>query len=127
MVKNTGQQGNKIYSNYRLFGSKPRQTSYYSNYAQQKRYWAINGFQGHGKDKFRTDLLDFIRLRKYKGDKIIFILDENENMQTGKMAKELLQKPYNMTGSIRGKVGNMKFPTWYRCQRKLMQYGYLKT
>ena len=59
-----------------------KHTSYVSTYVQQKRYWDINSCPGCAKDKFRTDLLAFIKLRKNKGDKIIIMLDGNENMQT---------------------------------------------
>ena len=78
--------------------------------------WDINSYHGCTKDKFRTDLLAFIKLHNNKGDKIIIMLDGNENMQTWKTAKAFSQEPCSMKDSIRSKFGSLKFPTWYRGQ-----------
>ena len=55
-----------------------------------------------------------MKLRKPQVDKIVPILDGNDNMQTGKLAEALISEPLNMTDSIRTKVGNQNFPTHYR-------------
>ena len=47
------------------------------------------------------------------------MLDENENIQTGKQAKALKGEPYNMIDSVRSKVGNLKSPTYYRGQEQI--------
>ena len=78
--------------------------------------WDINSYHGCTKDKFRTDLLAFIKLCKNNRDKIVLMLDGNENMQIGKTAKALLQKIYNIIDSIRSKIGNLKSPTYHRGQ-----------
>ena len=98
---------------------KPGQTSYYSTYAQQTKCWVINGLKECAKNRFRKNLLEFIKLRKYKGDKIILMLDENENIQTRNLAKTLKSELYNMIDSIKTKVGNLKFLMYYRGQEQI--------
>ena len=44
---------------------------------------------------------------------------EMKNIQTGKLAKALQNEPYSMIDSIRTKVGNLKFPTYYIGQKKI--------
>ena len=60
-----------------------------------------------------------MKMRKLNGEKIILMLDGNDNMQTRKLAKALKDEPYNMIDRIRSKVGNLKFPTHYRGQEQI--------
>ena len=86
----------------------------------------INGINECPKEKFRKKLLEFIKLRKFKGDKIILMLDGNENMQTRKWAKALKCEPYNMIDNIRSKVVNLRFPMHYRGQEQISAIWILK-
>ena len=52
---------------------KPRQQSYYSTFAQQQRYFIMNGINDYPNINFRRGLLDFIELRKSKGEKSAYI------------------------------------------------------
>ena len=47
------------------------------------------------------------------------MMDGNENIQTGKLAKALTKEPFNMTDSIRTKIGDLKFATHYRGQEQI--------
>ena len=60
------------------------------------------------------DLVQFIRDRKQEGENIILMIDGNESMQIGKLAKELRDKSISMSDPIRSRVESSKFPTWFR-------------
>ena len=47
------------------------------------------------------------------------MLDGNENMRTGKLANMLRKEPINMRDTIRDRVGNRRFPTWFRGQEQI--------
>ena len=66
--------------------------------------------------KCREDLIKFILESKGKADRVILMIDGNENMRTGALAKRLKQRDINMRDSIREKVGSLKFPTWFQGQ-----------
>ena len=60
---------------------KPKKQVIFLHMHNNNKNWDINSYHGCTKDKFRTDLLAFIKLHKNKGDKIILMLDGNENIQ----------------------------------------------
>ena len=47
------------------------------------------------------------------------MLDGNENIRTGKLANMLKKEPLNMRDTIRDRIGNRKFPTWFRGQEQI--------
>ena len=47
------------------------------------------------------------------------MIDGNENMRMGKLANTLRKEPINMRDAIRDRVGNCKFPTWFRGQEQI--------
>ena len=47
------------------------------------------------------------------------MIDGNENMRTGKLANMLMKEPLNMRDTIRDRVGNRRFPTWFRGQEQI--------
>ena len=98
---------------------KPRKHSLLSSYAQQTRYWDMQGIKMCAKKKCRMDLMEFIRNRKQEGENIILMIDGNENMVIGKMAQELSEEPINMRDPIRTRVGSLRFPTWFRGQDQI--------
>ena len=95
---------------------KPRKQSMLSNYAQQERYWRMKGKEKCAKKKCREDLIKFILESRIKEERVILMIDGNENMRTGALAKRLKQRDINMRDSIWDKVGSQKFPTWFRGQ-----------
>ena len=98
---------------------KPRKHGYYSTFAQQKGYWTINGIKECSRENFRKYPLEFIKLCKYKEDKIILMLDGNENIHTRKLTKALNGKPYNMIDITMIKVGNLRFRMCNKCQEQI--------
>ena len=42
------------------------------------------------------------------------MIDGNESMRDGKLAKALRTETFGMRDPIRSRVGAEKFPTWYR-------------
>ena len=98
---------------------RSRKTSMLSTYAQQKRYWAIQGIDTCPRAKAREDLIEFVSDKKREGHRIILMIDGNENMRTGKLAEVLKKEPINMRDAIRDRVGNYKFPTWFRGQEQI--------
>ena len=52
------------------------------------------------REKGRRNLLEFIVALKRKGNRIILMLDGNENMRMGKLAKKLREEPINMRDAI---------------------------
>ena len=71
------------------------------------------------KKKCRKYLIKFILESRTKGERFILMIDGNENMRTGTLAKRLRQTDINMRDSIRDKVGSLKFPTWFRGQEQI--------
>ena len=59
-----------------------------STYSQHIRYWKIQGITVCAREKFRIDLVTFMKYCRAKGGIIILILNENEIIQTGKLARE---------------------------------------
>ena len=47
------------------------------------------------------------------------MVDGNENMRTGKLANKLREEPLLMRDAIRDRVGNRRFPTWFRGQEQI--------
>ena len=56
---------------------KPRKNSLLSSYAQQTRYWDMQGMKICAKNKCIMDLVQFIRDIKQDGENIILIIDGN--------------------------------------------------
>ena len=83
-------------------------------YAQQMRYWQLHDSTMCAKEKCRLDLLSFIRSARVNGDRVVLMIDGNESMRDGKLAKALRTEPFGMRDPIRSRVGAEKFPTWYR-------------
>ena len=74
----------------------------------------MQGIKICAKKKCRMDLMNFIRNLKQEGENIILMIDGNESMVIGKMAKALRDEPINMRDPIRTRVGSLRFPTWFR-------------
>ena len=79
----------------------------------------MRGEETCAKKKCREDLIKFILESRTKGERVILMIDGNENMRTGALAKRLKQRDINMRDSIREKVGSLKFPTWFRGQEQI--------
>ena len=80
---------------------RARKESMLSTYAQQKRYWLLQGIDICPRKKAREDLIAFISDKTREGNRIILMLDGNENMRTGKLANMLRKEPINMRDAIR--------------------------
>ena len=98
---------------------KPRKHSLLSTYAQQTIYWKLQGIGICAEDKCRLDIISFVRSVRVKGDMVVLMIDGNENMRNGKLAKALRAESINMRNPIRSRVGATKFPTWYRDQDQI--------
>ena len=64
-------------------------------------------------------MLQFIRVTKEAGDKVILMIDGNEIMLQGKLARELRKDEFGMKDHIWNRIGNKKFPTWFRGQEQI--------
>ena len=52
------------------------------------KYLNIKGINICVEEKFRFDLLDFIKSCRGKADRILLMLEEKENVQIGNLSKE---------------------------------------
>ena len=54
-----------------------------------------------------------------EGERVVLMIDGNENMRDGKLARALRSEPFCMKDTIRDRVGIKKFATWYRGQEQI--------
>ena len=95
---------------------RARKLNLLSTYVKQTRYWRLKGESQYARIKARKDLLKFVYTAKAAGDRVILMLDGNEIMLQGKLTQLLRGDEYGMKDVIQDRVGNKKFPTWFRVQ-----------
>ena len=69
--------------------------------------------------KAREDLLEFISDKNREGNRIILMIDGNENMRTGKLGNILKKEFLNMRDAICDRVGNRRFTKLFCDQEKI--------
>ncbi len=63
---------------------------------------------------FRDDLLDFIKSRRQKNERVVLMMDANKNVGTGVMSKELAQEGIDMKEAVHGMTAGLGPKTHFR-------------
>ena len=96
-----------------------RKRSMSSTIAQQRRYWQLHGIRVCPRVKFREDLFDLLKQWRENGDKLILLMDANENLESGPIERMLKHPDLNMEDII-SKRSNTDGPaTFIRGQRQI--------
>ena len=83
-------------------------------YKQQWRYIQEKGLKTNPKSMFREDLLHAPRQWKQEGDRLILMMDANENVQTGFMCKQMGEEDIDMVEAVHDQVPGPGPKTWFR-------------
>ena len=82
-------------------------------YKQQWRYIQEKGLKTNPKSMFREDLLHALRQWKQEGDRLILMMDANENVQTGFMCKQMGEEDIDMVEAVHDQVPGPGPKTWF--------------
>ena len=63
---------------------------------------------------FRDDLLDFIKSRRQKNERVVLMMDANENVVMGVMSRELAQEGIDMKEAVHGMTEGLGPKTHFR-------------
>ena len=84
MVDSAGSNFKKETKNTRVVTAyqpcKPNKLANSATYAQQKRYWMLHGCSQCLRKLFRENLIQLLTEWKENGDRIILLMDANEDM-----------------------------------------------
>ena len=83
-------------------------------YKQQERSIQEKGLKTNPKALFRDDLLHVLRRWRGQGDRVILIMDANENVLHGPMYKQLAKEDINMKEVVHSKTLGAAPKTWFR-------------
>ena len=96
-----------------------RKRSMSSTIAQQRRYWLLHGLRVCPRVKFREDLFNLLKQWRENGEKLILLMDANENLLSGPIERMLRHPDLDMEDVIRRR-SNMDGPaTFIRGQRQI--------
>ena len=98
---------------------KPNKLASSATYAQQKRYWMLHGCSQCPRKLFRENLIQLLTEWKENGDRIILLMDANEDMKSGQLASLLSAPSLNMIDVIKNKAGQDGPHTWIRGKRQI--------
>jgi hypothetical protein len=83
-------------------------------YKQQERFIQEKGLKTNPKALFREDLLQVLRRWRGQGDRVILIMDANENVIHGPMCKQLAKEDINMNEVVHSETPGAGPKTWFR-------------
>ena len=92
-------------------GSQSREGTYYHhslNYIRNK------GLRTNPRDMFRDDLVEAIRQWRSQGNRIILMIDANENVLTGQLADSLAADEIDMVEAVHSRTPGPGPKTWFR-------------
>ena len=87
--------------------------------AQQKRYWRLQGEYQCPRKLLRRDLVAKMLQWREEGDKLILILDGNENMKNGQLARMLRIPDLDMKDAVKSRSGMDGPATFVRGSRQI--------
>ena len=77
-----------------------RKTAHCATMAQQRRYWISKGDRRSPRAIFCEQFLAQLRIWRSEGEKLLVLMDANEDMQRGKLARELTGEELKMVDVI---------------------------
>ena len=93
---------------------RARKKGFNTVYRQHLRHFKTLGRIGCPRNFFRMDLRQFLLQCLADGEKIILMLDANENMETGKLARLFRSTELDLVDAVRERSGVPGPPTWFR-------------
>lgn len=96
-----------------------RKEAVHATMAQQRRYWRLQGNRECPRKIWRKDLIKALIQWRNEGDKLILLMDSNENMENGPLARLLQQEDLQMKDIIKHKTGIPGPPTFIRGKRQI--------
>ena len=88
-------------------------------YSQHRRYFRRIRREGCPRDFFKRDLLHLLRQWRAQGDRLIVMMDGNENMNDGKLEKELSAEDLDMHDVVRSRRNCDGPATWFRGSKQI--------
>ena len=98
---------------------KTRKEARTATMAQQKRYWRMKGEHRCPRKLFREQLVGLLREWRTQGEKLILMLDGNEDMRSGSLAKLLRNEELDMIDTVATRTGGTGPPTFIRGSRQI--------
>ena len=87
--------------------------------AQQRRYWIGKGDRRSPRAIFCEQFLAQLCAWRSEGEKLLVLMDTNEDMQRGKLARKLTGEALKMVDVIQTRSGQLGPPTYVRGQRQI--------
>ena len=96
-----------------------RKTSTESTMAQQRRYWRLQGNRKNPRALFVRDLCNSLLQWRNQGEKLLLILDANEDLCCGRLSRALENEDLGMKDIIAQRTGLPGPATFIRGQRQI--------
>ncbi len=96
-----------------------RKEAVHATMAQHRRYWRLQGNTNCPRKIWRNDLINLLKQWRSEGDKTILLLDSNENMNDGKLARLLQQDDLQMKDIVKHRTKKRGPPTFIRGKRQI--------
>ena len=96
-----------------------RKEAVHATMAQHRRYWKLQGCINCPRRIWRNDLIKLLKQWRSEGDKIILLLDSNENMNDGQLARLLRQDDLQMKDMIKHRTKKKGPPIFIRGKRQI--------
>ena len=93
---------------------RARKKGHNTVYRQHIRYFDTIGRRGCPRKLFREDLRNFLLQCVAEGERLIIMLDANENMHTGKLARLFRAPDLDLVDTVFARTGQAGPPTWFR-------------
>ena len=81
-----------------------RKQAHSATIAQQRRYWKSNGNDRCPRRLFREQLINHLKMWRENGEKLVLLIDSNENMERGKLERILRQADLQMYDIVKNAV-----------------------
>ena len=98
---------------------RTRKMAHNSTYAQQMRYWRTKQNYVNPRRLFREQLIANLVKWREEGDKLILMIDSNENMQSGPLSKALKMDSLQMCDVVQSQTNIPGPPTFIRGTRQI--------
>ena len=96
-----------------------RKQSTSSTMAQQRRYWRMKNTRACPRVLFRRDLMQHLQMWRDDGDKLVVLLDSNENMSSGPLARLFRNSTLQLQDVICARSKQEGPATFIRGQRQI--------
>ena len=93
---------------------RSRKKGYTTVYRQQQRHFSSIGRHGCPRRFFREDLREFLLQCIAQNERVILMLDANENMGSGKLARIFQEPGIDLVDAVKERTRADGPPTWFR-------------